>query len=143
MPVTIPQFLLPRGAPSARTLRHLTRRTQTQTPKRHASSENGPRVLEKPDKFRPPSHPQRRVVPTRNGQVVNYPGPRLTEKEKEAREKRQYPHMFPNEGTVMYKFLTNRGIHVWIAFVRFPFPFLLPFAKQDEVAILRVGVSCK
>lgn len=120
MPVTIPQFLLPRGAPTLRTLRHLSRQTRAQTPKRHASSspeKPNARVLEKPDKFRPPSHPQRRVVPTRNGKVVNYPGPRLSEKEQAERAKRQYPHMFPNEGTVMYKFLTNRGIHIWIAFV--------------------------
>ncbi|KAH1557802.1 hypothetical protein KXX57_000019 [Aspergillus fumigatus] len=94
-PIAIPQFLLPRGIPSSRTLHALTRRRNpttlaTTVPSlcRCASSDDGskPRVLAKPDKFRPPSHPARRVVPTRNGRVVsgpiNYPGPRLSEKEK-------------------------------------------------------------
>lgn len=111
-PILIPQFLLPRGIPSKRTLLHLTRRHASTT-----TDPSKPRVLEKPDKFRPPSHPARRVVPTRNGKVVNYPGPRLSEEEKREKAQKQYPHMFPPEGSVMYKFLTNRGIHVWIAFV--------------------------
>ncbi|KAG2413438.1 hypothetical protein HFD88_002627 [Aspergillus terreus] len=131
MPTTIPQFLLPRGAPSPRTLQALTRRTTPRTTLRRgtpasrcasskAPSSEKPRVLAQPDKFRPPSHPARRVVQTRNGRVVssnpvNYPGPRLSEKEKEEQKHRQYPNMFPPEGTVMYKFLTSRWIHIWIA----------------------------
>ncbi|GFF50951.1 hypothetical protein IFM58399_08941 [Aspergillus lentulus] len=127
-PITIPQFLLPRGIPSSRTLHALTRRrnpsilaTTVPSSRRCASSDDGskPRVLAKPDKFRPPSHPARRVVPTRNGRVVsgpiNYPGPRLSEKEKEEQKTRKYPNMFPPEGTIMYKFLTSRWIHIWIA----------------------------
>jgi hypothetical protein len=57
-------------------------------------------------------------VPTRNGKVVNYPGPKLSEKEEAERAKKKYPNMFPPEGTVMFRFLTSRWIHVWIAFVR-------------------------
>ncbi|OOF99431.1 hypothetical protein ASPCADRAFT_126348 [Aspergillus carbonarius ITEM 5010] len=123
-PVTIPQFLLPRGAPSPLALRALTRQTTYHiTTQRCASSKSDnshPRVLAKPDKFRPPSHPARRVVQTRNGKVmnsgpINYPGPKLSEKEKEDQKNRQYPHMFPSEGTVMHKFLTHRWIHIWIA----------------------------
>lgn len=136
MPTTIPQFLLPRGAPSPRTLQALTRRTTPRIALRRgtpssrcasskAPSSEKPRVLAQPDKFRPPSHPARRVVQTRNGRVVssnpvNYPGPRLSEKEKEEQKHRQYPNMFPPEGTVMYKFLTSRWIHIWIAMVRSP-----------------------
>ena len=132
-PVTIPQFLLPRGAPSTRTLRTLTRAYPTKTPtpttpsshrcasSRSSSKDDKPRVLEKPDKFRPPSHPARRVMQTRNGRLVNpgpvHYGPRLSEAEKEAQNKKQYPNMFPPEGTVMHRFLTNRWIHVWIAMV--------------------------
>ncbi|THC90289.1 hypothetical protein EYZ11_010244 [Aspergillus tanneri] len=108
-PTNIPRFLLPRGAPSTRTLLALSRQTNRSTPSspRCASSsshaDNGKhRVLEKPDKFRPPSHPARRVVQTRNGKVINsapinYPGPRLSEKEKEEQKNRQYPNMFPPE----------------------------------------------
>ena len=141
MPATIPAFLVPRGPPSARSLHGLRRlrhgHTQrhgmpprcafsTSTPTRR---DDKPRVLEKPDKFRPPSHPARRVVQTRNGRVVggnsssgpvNYPGPRLSEQEKEEKRKKQYPNMFPPEGTVMFRFLTSRWIHVWISMVGFP-----------------------
>ncbi|RHZ57081.1 uncharacterized protein CDV56_102577 [Aspergillus thermomutatus] len=126
--ITIPQFLLPRGIPSPRTLHALTRRSNPSTlattvpsSRRCASSDNSskPRVLAQPDKFRPPSHPARRVVQTRKGRVVsgpiNYPGPRLSEKEKEEQKHRKYPNMFPPEGTMMYKFLTSRWIHIWIA----------------------------
>ncbi|KAE8145448.1 hypothetical protein BDV25DRAFT_144651 [Aspergillus avenaceus] len=118
-PITIPQFLLPRGAPSTRALQSLTRTGINTTSRRCASNNSKPRVLEQPDKFRPPSHPARRVLPTRNGKVlardpVHY-GPKLTEKEREAMKNKEYPNMFPPEGTVMYKFLTNRWIHIWIA----------------------------
>jgi len=80
---------------------------------RHASTELPPKtiVLEKPDKFRPPSHPQRlNKRPPRQ-----YPGPPLSEPEREAQKTRRYPHMFPNEGTTLHWFLTNKWIHMWIS----------------------------
>ncbi|KAL1965547.1 hypothetical protein VTN77DRAFT_5631 [Rasamsonia byssochlamydoides] len=139
--VTIPQFLLPRGishltlryaaatvyAGSARGTftREIGRRALSSSSWKQSSSsttpseEGKPRVLAQPDKFRPPSHPARRVLQTRNGKIIgapyNYPGPPLSEKEKEEQKKRRYPNMFPPEGTVMHKFLTTRWIHVWIA----------------------------
>ena len=71
-------------------------------------------VLEKPDKFRPPSHPQRlNRKPPRQ-----YPGPPLSEQERQAQQTRRYPHMFPNEGTALHWFLTNKWIHMWISLVR-------------------------
>jgi hypothetical protein len=131
---TIPQFLLPRGI-SQRTLRYVAVTTSRQqviaanrrgfasmSSKAQAQTEEKARVLGQPDKFRPPSHPARRVMQTRNGKVVNaapynYPGPPPSAKEKEEQKTRRYPNMFPPEGTVMYKFLTTRWIHVWIAMV--------------------------
>lgn len=125
---TIPAFLVPRGLPSARSLHGLAlrrrRKPRTEQCAFSTSSKrsDNPRVLEKPDKFRPPSHPARRVVQTRNGRVVgsgpvNYPGPKLSEQEKEEKRTKQYPNMFPPEGTVMHRFLTSRWIHVWISMV--------------------------
>ena len=71
-----------------------------------------PRVLEKPDKFRPPSHPARiRAKP-------RYTGPPLSENERQAQKTRRYPHMMPPEGTFFHWFLTNRTIHLWITLVR-------------------------
>ncbi|KAF2214651.1 hypothetical protein CERZMDRAFT_95043 [Cercospora zeae-maydis SCOH1-5] len=79
-------------------------------PVRYASSEKPmppkPRVLEKPDKFRPPSHPSRLRSKTR----YTY-GPDLTP----AQKTKRYPHMMPPEGTFMHWFLTNRIIHLWIS----------------------------
>ncbi|KAJ5923732.1 hypothetical protein N7454_008977 [Penicillium verhagenii] len=132
MPNPIPHFLLPRGLPSARTLRtlqHQHRSLNSNSSPRSFSTTSAvsrmnkkpetrkSRILEKPDKFRPPSHPQRLVTPvarTPAGQPVNY-GASLTAAEREAQNKKQYPTMFPPEGTVMFKFLTSRWIHVWIA----------------------------
>ncbi|KAL3439421.1 hypothetical protein BDV09DRAFT_2007 [Aspergillus tetrazonus] len=124
-PAAIPPFLLPGGVPSTRAILSLSRSSRIgRLPPTHrcastnSSSDNSqkPRVLAQPDKFRPPSHPARRVVPTRNGKVVNYPGPKFSEKEEAERAKKKYPNMFPPEGTVMFRFLTSRWIHVWIAF---------------------------
>ena len=78
-----------------------------------------PIVLDKPEKFRPPSHPSRlnaRRIPRL------YPGPPIPEAEKKAQATRKYPHTFPNKGTRMYWFLTNKYIHLWISLVWFPKP---------------------
>ncbi|CAG8323471.1 hypothetical protein PENNAL_c0017G03180 [Penicillium nalgiovense] len=129
MPTPIPGFLLPRGPPSALTFRALQRQsarrsfTSTSTALKKASKSNTnanpkPRVLAKPDRFRPPSHPQRLTTPSPKnappGQPFEY-GPRTTEKERIQQSKTQYPGMFPPEGTVMFKFLTSKWIHIWIA----------------------------
>ncbi|WEW57234.1 hypothetical protein PRK78_002699 [Emydomyces testavorans] len=116
-----PSFLLPRAI--SKTTRPsppstpLFSRTSTKPYNSHrcaSTSSQKPRVLEKPDKFRPPSHPARRVL-SPNAQPRNYPGPPLSAKEIETQKTKKYPNMFPPEGTVMHKFLTNRGIHVWIS----------------------------
>jgi hypothetical protein len=135
----IPQFLLPRGI-SSRTLRYaataqapaaarrrgfsLSAPQRKQSAANNASKDKKARTLAQPDKFRPPSHPQRRVMQTRDGKAVvrepfNYPGPALSAKEKEEQQTKRYPNMFPPEGTVMHKFLTTRWIHAWIALVCF------------------------
>jgi len=80
----------------------------------HATADpTKPIVLEKPDKFRPPSHPQRlsKRAPR------NYPGPALSEPEREAQKKRRYPHTFPNPGTRLHWFLTTGWIHLCISIV--------------------------
>ncbi|KAJ5549927.1 hypothetical protein N7535_002129 [Penicillium sp. DV-2018c] len=126
MPTPIPHFLLPRGPPSALALRALSRQsaqrnfssTSATWAKKTKSTKSNQHVLEKPDRFRPPSHPQRYVAPSPKaappGQPFEY-GPRTTEKERIEQTTKQYPGMFPPEGTVMYKFLTSKWIHIWIA----------------------------
>lgn len=136
-PTPIPPFLLPRGLPSARALHVLQHQHRSGSntrihvgvryfsatrPAAKAKKSDKLRVLSQPDKFRPPSHPQRIVNSARtspSGQPINY-GPRLTTEQREMQNKKQYPNMFPPEGTVMYKFLTSRWIHIWIAMVSEP-----------------------
>ncbi|KAF7512073.1 hypothetical protein GJ744_002786 [Endocarpon pusillum] len=77
-----------------------------------SSSTTKPILLEKPERFRPPSHPSRlnaRRMPRQ------YAGPAMPEAEKAAQARRKYPHTFPNEGTGMYWFLTNKYVHLWIS----------------------------
>ncbi|KIW06792.1 uncharacterized protein PV09_02472 [Verruconis gallopava] len=68
-----------------------------------------PLVLEKPDKFRPPSHPSRKPAPRRSF------GPRLTDEEIAAQKTKQYPSMMPPEGSFKYALLTARRFHAWFA----------------------------
>lgn len=86
-----------------------------------------PRVLEKPDKFRPPSHPSR----LRSKPKYQY-GPDLSQEQKTKR----YPHMMPPEGTFLHWFLTNRSIHVWISMVRYIiFLCIRPVAVANNIKV--------
>ena len=119
---TIPRFLLPRGGLYLRDPRLQYRLAALNI--RHASTANPskPRVLEKPAKFNPPSHPARlRRTPKA------YPGPALSEPEREAQKTRQYPHMMPPEGSFWHWFLTNRLLHTYISLVGFKTR--LPYVK--------------
>jgi len=80
---------------------------------RHASTSPPPkpRVLEKPERFNPPSHPSRiRSKP-------RFYGPALSEHERQAQKTRRYPHMMPPEGSFMHWFLTDRTVHLYITLV--------------------------
>lgn len=109
---SIPRLLLPRGRFPLRS--HRLQQNATALGPRHAST-SGPqkaRLLEKPDKFRAPSHPQRLRTPR-----PSYAGPSLSQQELEAQKTKQYPHMMPPEGSFMHWFLTNKFIHLWITLV--------------------------
>jgi len=86
--------------------RLLTRPASTRAPETDKS-----RILEKPAKFNPPSHGSRRVRPRA------YPGPRITEAEREAMKTKRYPNMMPPEGSFLWRFLTDRRLHMWITLV--------------------------
>ncbi|KIW26025.1 uncharacterized protein PV07_09154 [Cladophialophora immunda] len=97
------------------TLRNQFHRPRLQPPlvaRRTASTDGSkPIVLEQPDKFRPPSHPARLGRPRRPPAAYNQG---TTTEEKERQKSKSYPHMFPNKGTFMHWFLTDRWIHLWI-----------------------------
>ena len=134
----IPRFLLPKGSLLPRNRlqfphRDLLQARQPTQPCRRvtgsaaAKPSTGPRknevpehavvtrkqlVLERPDKFRPPSHGRRLKE-----QVPRNYGPELTKEQKVEQKTKQYPNMFPPEGTFMHWFLTNNTIHTCITIV--------------------------
>ena len=81
------------------------------SPIRQASSTTSPpkpRLLEKPERFNPPSHPSRlRSRPRQHG-------PPISEAERQAQKSRRYPHMMPPEGSFLHWFLSSRAVHTWI-----------------------------
>ena len=80
---------------------------------RYASaSATKPIRLEKPTKFVPPSHGKRLKQ-----HIPRHYGPGLTQVQKKEQATKKYPNMMPPEGTFMYWFLTNRGIHSFISLV--------------------------
>ncbi|KAL8866947.1 MAG: hypothetical protein Q9198_008701 [Flavoplaca austrocitrina] len=116
MSVAIPRYLLPGlEVPCKRNprllfsaLRHrgfLCRNATTGT------GSSKPRALEKPAKFYPPSHPQRLTKRTMPRQ---YPGPPLSQAQREEQKVKKYPHMMPAEGTFMFWFLNSRMLHMGI-----------------------------
>ena len=81
---------------------------------RNASTASSkPIVLEKPERFNPPSHPQR----LNKGPPRNYPGPPISESQRKVQKNKQYPNSFPPEGTWSHWFLTHISIHVFIVLV--------------------------
>ena len=107
------RFCLPQRVFTRARLPELSLLRSPQVYRNASSSASKPRVLEKPTKFNPPSHPARlnRAPPRR------FQGPELSARELEAQKTRKYPHMFPDEGSFMRWFLTNRSIHTWITLV--------------------------
>ncbi|KAI1612875.1 hypothetical protein EDD36DRAFT_248007 [Exophiala viscosa] len=97
----------PLALPSSSYRMFLRAASSTTTP---PPNSKGPIVLEQPDKFRPPSHPSR-LAARRRPAAYNQGS---TEQEKEHQKTRTYPHMFPEKGSFMHWFLTDRWIHIWI-----------------------------
>lgn len=115
----------------------LTQQRRAASSSSSSSSDRKPIVLEQPDKFRPPSHPARLGGRRRPQQGAYNQG--TTADEKERQKTRTYPHMFPNEGTFMHWFLTDRWIHIWITMVSgFFFP---PWSFFSPVRLSHIPFS--
>jgi hypothetical protein len=91
---------------------HQLRLQQLRSYAAKSSDPNKPIILEQPDSFRPPSHPSR-LRRRRKG----YYGRDLTEEDKQEMDSKQYPFMFPPEGTTMHWLLTTKWIHAALALV--------------------------
>ncbi|KAK4190012.1 hypothetical protein QBC35DRAFT_491767 [Podospora australis] len=121
MSSSIPRFLLPqRGLiwrrVAAGSLHPSSASTTTQNQiitRRLAStkpSPTGPRVLEKPERFNPPSHGSR--LPKK--QIPRHYGGDLSEAERTVQAQRDYPMTMPAKGTWAHWFLHSRWIHLVI-----------------------------
>ncbi|KAG9235476.1 hypothetical protein BJ875DRAFT_270574 [Amylocarpus encephaloides] len=115
---TVPRFLLPRRGsiwqrPQVRNITFKPKpkasRQPPKTTEKSQAQSTKPLVLEKPAKFNPPSHGQRRVKAG-----PRYPGPSLSEEQIHRQKTKKYPTMMPPEGSFMRWFLTNRSIHMYI-----------------------------
>ena len=81
---------------------------------RYASNRSSkPKVLEKPTRFNPPSHPSRLV----KQQMPRHYGPQMTEQRVLEFDRTEFPHMLPPRGTWKHWFLTSRLFHTWFALV--------------------------
>ena len=71
-------------------------------------------MLEKPSKYTPPSHPAR----FKKQDLPKHYGGELSALQKKLQRRKRYPNMFPDEGTFLFWFLTQRWLHAFIALVR-------------------------
>ncbi|KAK3683776.1 hypothetical protein B0T22DRAFT_443783 [Podospora appendiculata] len=121
---TIPRFLLPQyglmwrrvpstAAAAAATPSHAIAKAVTRSTSfarfasKSASPPGGPRILEKPERFNPPSHGARlpkKVAP-------RHYGGDLSAAEVQAQKRKDYPGLQPPPGTFGHWFMTRRWIH--------------------------------
>ncbi|KAK1761367.1 hypothetical protein QBC47DRAFT_369866 [Echria macrotheca] len=103
---TIPKFLLPQTGRIWRTRR-------SPSTKRFASSSppQKPPVLEKPERFNPPSHGAR--LPRSSSMPKHYGG-QLSKEEAIAQIKREYPGLMAPGGTLAYRIIYSKWIHLTI-----------------------------
>jgi len=138
---SIPRFLLPqsgliwRGVAGAT---HRGARAAIRFASTSSTTKPGPRILEKPERFNPPSHGAR--LP-RKGAIPRHYGGDITKEEASAQVRKQYPGMMPPTGSWAHRIIYSRWIHlaitlgtltscvvyVWVSNLRkSPFAHMLP-----------------
>lgn len=121
----IPRFLLPQSGRIWQRANLGNKLRSSDLPVvRHASSiskdANGkPVVLEKPEKFNPPSHGARLPKKTRPQQFQHYGGS-LSAEDLAAQRRKEYPGLPPPPGTWDHWFWYNRALHMSITMVSCP-----------------------
>ncbi|KAK5660916.1 hypothetical protein OQA88_12289 [Cercophora sp. LCS_1] len=108
---TVPRFLLPQSGLIWRGIARTTRTGRVHI--RFASTKppaSGPRVLEKPERFNPPSHGSR--LP-RKGGPKHYGGD-LSQEEVAAQTRKEYPGMMAPVGSLAYRIISSKWIHLTI-----------------------------
>lgn len=142
---SIPRFLLPQSSALWRGLVRTANPPRTGTSAgrvtlRFASSTSSKtgkpaqRVLEKPERFNPPSHGAR--LPRRNELPRHYGGD-LTKEEVLAQIKKEYPGLMAPGGTLAYRIIYSKWIHLTITMVccscYFPLHIYLPLYSNKSL----------
>ncbi|KAK7746912.1 hypothetical protein SLS53_002100 [Cytospora paraplurivora] len=113
----IPRFLLPQ---SGRIWQRANLGNNLRTSLRYASTtakdaKGKPIVLEKPERFNPPSHGSRLSTKKHNRpQQPQHYGGSLSAEERAAQSKKEYPGLPPPEGTWGHWFMNSRALHLSI-----------------------------
>ncbi|KAL1880011.1 hypothetical protein VTK73DRAFT_6401 [Phialemonium thermophilum] len=108
---SIPRFLLPQTARMWRRLRVPAVGTTDRILVRFASTTGSkPIVLEKPERFNPPSHGSRLPKKT----TPRHYGGDLSSEEVQAQKKKDYPGLMAPEGTWAHWFWHSRALHLFI-----------------------------
>lgn len=116
---SIPRFLLPQSGLIWRRVPASAASRQSRIFLRLSTSSSNPtgqRVLEKPERFNPPSHGSR--LPRKT--TPRHYGGNLSAEEVKVQRQTDYPGMMAPEGTWAHWFIHNRWIHVAITVVRSP-----------------------
>ncbi|KAK3989809.1 hypothetical protein QBC44DRAFT_266098, partial [Cladorrhinum sp. PSN332] len=118
MSTSIPRFLLPQRGLIWRRIAVAGTPSSASNPspaavivRFNSTKSSGPRVLEKPARFNPPSHGSR--LP-RKGGIPRHYGGELSDQELKYQEEREYPMMPPPKNTWAHWFLNTRWIHLAI-----------------------------
>lgn len=103
----------------------MARRNAHTTPAKKANKQRQQIVLEKPERFNPPSHGAR--LPKGNRPPQQHYGGVVSADELLAQKMRDYPGMLPPKGSSGHWFLYNKTLHTILPLVSLTVP-----ARQDE-----------
>lgn len=128
-PLPLPRFLLPQSSSLWRTttLSPITRRLAsskpspskpTSKPSTSKPPSSGPRVLAQPERFNPPSHGSR--LPRAGGPRPQHYGGALSQSELLAQVRKEYPGLMAPMGSLAYRVIYSKWIHLTITLVRPP-----------------------
>lgn len=133
-PLPLPRFLLPqssslwRTTTTTTTLSPVTRRLASTNPPSKPTSKpppskppgSGPRVLAQPERFNPPSHGSR--LPRAGGPRPQHYGGALSQSELLAQVRKEYPGLMAPMGSLAYRVIYSKWIHLTITLVSLPPP---------------------
>ena len=118
---SLPRFLLPQSGLIWRGVSGAASKGSRITVRFSSSTTKpGPRILEKPERFNPPSHGAR--LP-RKGAIPRHYGGDISKEEAGAQIRKEYPGLTPPTGTWAHKIIYSKWIHLTFTLVSLPDPY--------------------